>query len=298
MDLSEFIEQALNGAFVPVAAPTEADYHAAWLEHEVGIGDPFLTAALGGAIADRLAWVFLAGHQATVRHCFPGLPAERGWSAFVNSEDRSGLFPGTSLTGGPGSWRLSGSKSWIAAADHVDRLVVSARQNEVPFAVIRRDLAGVLIESGEPRTYLSELVQGHAMFDNVVVGDQQLFGDEDTFVVFRFAEPAYVRAALNAFMLIHALRLGGPPWLIGEAGASLFGTAAILQHLQPRSRAAALGLLGVDTNSQRLASEFEAFVRPRDEALHALWMKDRRLVDGSSIGIATRAGAALGFSPS
>ena len=222
---------------------------------------------------------------------------ERGWSAFVNSEDRSGLHPGTSLTGGPGSWRLSGSKTWIAASDHVDRLVVSAQQNEIPLAVIRRNQPGVLIESGEPETYLSELVQGHAMFDNVVVGDQHLFGDEHIFMVFRFAEPAGVRVALNAFMLSHTIRLGGPPRLIGGAVAGLFNTAAILR-LQPTSRPAALGLLGIDDNTQWLASEFEAFVRTRDEPLYGLWMKDRRLVNGSSTGITTRAAAALGYSHS
>src|SRR5690348_5713505 len=103
MDLGEFVEQALNGAFVAVAAPTEADYHSAWLLHQIGNEDPFVMAAMGGALADRMAWVYEAGYQGTLRRCFPDLPAEPGWSAFVNREDPAGDLPGTSLTGAPGN---------------------------------------------------------------------------------------------------------------------------------------------------------------------------------------------------
>lgn len=297
MDLSEFVERTLSGAFTPASAPTEADYHAVWLEHDVGREDAFVTAALGGALADRLAWVFHAGHQGTIRRCFPGLPTERGWSAFVNSEDQTGFLPGTSLTGGPGNWRLSGTKTWVAGAGHVDRLLVSAQHNQVPFVVIHRDQPGVRIESGEAKTYLSELGQGWVTFDNVVVADQDVIDDEYIFTVFRFTESAYVRVALNAFMLNHARRLDAPPWLVGGAVAGLF-SAAVLLYLQPPFRASALGLLGMDTNTRWLASEFERFIRERDKTLHELWMKDSRLVDGASGGIAARAAAALRFAPS
>jgi alkylation response protein AidB-like acyl-CoA dehydrogenase len=292
MDLGEFIERVLDGAVVPVAAPAEGDYHAAWLQHEVGSEDPFLMAALGGALADRLAWVFMAGHQGTVRHCFPRLPAEPGWSAFVNSEDPTGDLPGTALTGGPGAWRLSGAKTWVAGADHIDRLLVSARHNEVPFIVLRRATPGVHIESGEPKTYLSELVQGRVTFENVAVSEEQLTGDERTFTIFRFTEPAYVRVALNGFILSHARRLEAPAWLVGGAVAGLYSAAVIL-YLRPPLRSAALGLLGMDTNTRWLASEFEAFIRTRDEALHRLWTKDSHLVEASTSAIAARAEAAL-----
>ncbi|MCX6023299.1 MAG: hypothetical protein NTZ05_16545 [Chloroflexi bacterium] len=249
-------------------------------------------AALGGAIADRLAWVFLAGHQGTIRRCFPTLPAEQGWCAFVNSEDRTGAVPGTSLTGGPGNWRLSGAKSWVAAADHIDRLIVSARRNEVPCIVVRRDQPGVHIYDVTPKGYLSELAQGRVRFDDAAVRDEHLIGDEQSFAAFGFAETAYIRVALNAFMLSHALRLGAPTWLIGGAVSGLFSSAAIL-YMQPPYRATALGFLGVDTNTRWLASEFEEFIQLRDDALHRVWIKDRGLVDGPSKGIAARAEAAL-----
>ncbi len=111
MELADVAEGVLQGRIMPVSAQSEADWHAAWLEHEVGSQEEIVTAALGGALSDRLAWVFLAGYQATIRRCFPELPPEHGWCSFVNTEDQSGSLPGTSLTGEPGSLRLSGWKT-------------------------------------------------------------------------------------------------------------------------------------------------------------------------------------------
>lgn len=292
MDLPALVEQVLRGAITPVAAPAEEDYFTAWLDHDMGAYDPVITAALGGALADRLAWVFVAGYQATIRRCFPGLPPERGWSSFVNTEDRSGSLPGTALSGEPGSRRLSGWKTWVATSDHVGRLLVSARQGETPFIVVPRDQPGIRIDSGTPKAYLSEMTQGRVEFVDVTVREAQLVGDDRTFPTFRSAESAYVRAALNAFMFAQSCRLGGPPALTGGALAGLFSAAAILQLPLP-SDAAAVAMLGCDVHTQSLAGEFEPFIQKADTGLHERWIKDRRLVVGAAQGIATRAEAAL-----
>lgn len=293
MDLRELVEQILSEAVGAVPAPAERDYHALWLERGIGREEPDVMAALGGALADRLAWVFVAGYQATIRRCFPDLPVEPGWCAFVNTEEPSRGLPGTALTGEPGKRRLSGAKTWVAAADHVDRLLVSARPNQVPFVVLRRDAPGVEIACDPPKSYLSEMVQGTVTFDDIAVREEQLTGDARTFPVFRAAESAYVRLALNVFMHGHVCRLGGPTALIGSAVAGVLGAAAVVQMQLP-CQAAALGLLGVDRNTRALAGEFESFIQAQDETLHRLWTKDRRLVDGASTGIAARAAAALG----
>jgi hypothetical protein len=251
-----------------------------------------MMAVLGGALADRLAWVFLAGYQGTIRRCFPGLSREHGWSSFVNTEDPSGSLPGTSLTGGPPNRRLSGWKTWVAASDHAERLLVSAHQGETPFVVVRRDQPGVLIERGQPKVYLSEMTQGRVEFTDVTVGEDQLIGDERTFLMFRSAESAYVRAALNAFIFSQACQPGGWPDLIGQALAGLYAAASILQLPLP-SNAAAVALFGLDVRTGALAQDFASFIEREDPGLHALWMKDRRLVDGASNGIARRAAEAL-----
>ena len=250
-------------------------------------------AALGGALADRLAWVFVAGYQATIRRCFPELAREQGWSAFANTEDPTGAFPGTTLSEWPGQRRLSGWKGWVAAADHVDRLLVSASHNQVPFAVVRRDQPGVTIETGAPKGYLSEMVQGRAHFEDVIVEEGQVIGDERTFPTLRSAESAYVRVALAAFMLSHVRRLDAAPTLISGAVAALFSLKANLR-LELPSDTAAVGLLGAANQVSALATEFEALLEERDAALYALWTKDRRLVDGALPGIAAGAARALG----
>lgn len=284
----------LSGTVAAPPSPTEGDYHATWLARDVGSEGEFMTAALGGALADRLAWVFVAGYQAGIRRSFPTLPRERGWCAFVNTEDKSGTFPGTLLSGEPGALRLSGCKGWVAAADHIDRLIVTASQNKPPFMLIRRDQAGVRIDNGPPKAYLSEMVQGRASFDNVAIGDEQFIGDERTFPVFRSVESAYVRTALAAFMFSQARRLGGPPSLIGGALASLCASATMLQLPLP-SDAASVAMLGGANHAGGLAAEFESLIALKDPALHGLWMKDRRLTGGSAAAIASRAERALGL---
>ena len=295
MDLQQLVTGILAGTTAPESSPTEADYHAAWLDHRVGEEDEFMTAALGGALADRLAWVFVAGYQASMRRSFPALPRENGWCAFVNTEDRTGTYPGTTLTGEPGNHRLSGWKGWVAAADHIDHLIVTASHNQRPFMLMRRDQPGVrIVSGGPPKAYLSELVQGRAHFDNVAISETQIIGDARTFPVFRSAESAYVRTALSAFMFSHARRLGAPPALIGGALDALFACAAILQLPLP-SDTAAVAMLGSASHVVALALEFESLIAQKDQALHQLWVKDRRLIRGSLPGIASRAERALGI---
>lgn len=292
MDVRQLVERIRTGDIAPVAAPEESDYHRAWTDRQVSSADPFMTAAVGGALADRLAWVFLAGYQGAIARSFPELEVIPGWRAFVNTEDRRGNLSGTSLTGEPGSRRLVGWKTWVAAAAHVDVLMVSAKQNQPPFVAVPRTQPGVHIEHGAPKAYLTEMVQGTVRFDEVEVGEDQVIGDGRTFATFRGSEGAYVRVALNAFILSHALRLGGDVTLVGGAIAGLLGASANLQLPVP-SDIAALATAGADSHTTWLASEFEAFVQSRDDELFRRWTRDSRLVHGASSGISARAEAAL-----
>ncbi len=292
MDLSELVEQIRTGALAPVDAPAESDFYAAWQQREVSSPDPFRTAATGGALADRLAWVFIAGYQATLIRCFPTVSATSGWCALVNTEERTGSLPGTSLITEGDSKRLYGWKTWVAAVDHVDLLMVSARHNEPPILAIPRSQEGVHLTSGAPKAYLAEMSQGQARFDGVQITDGQIVGDDETFRAFRASEGAYVRVALNAFILSHASRLGADATLIGGAIAGLFEAQGVLEQPLP-SPLVSLALIGVDSQTTWLASEFEAFIRERDPGLWARWNGDSRLVHGASSSMASRAEAAL-----
>ncbi|MCC6238361.1 MAG: hypothetical protein IT299_12440 [Dehalococcoidia bacterium] len=292
MELQELVDRILDHDLEAVAAPAEADYHAAWLARDIASDAEFMLAAHGGALADRLAWVFLAGYQATIRRCFPTLPREAGWAAFVNTEDRSGDFAGTTLSGARGHRVLSGWKGWVAGAGHLDRMLVSASQGRLPFIVVRPSDPGVRLEVGPARGYLSEMTQGRAHFEDAPVREDQVIEDDSTFAVFRASESAYVRAALAAFMLAQTRRLDGPPSLIGGALALLFASESILRLPLP-SDAASVAFLGVAEQTTALAAAFEDLIRERDPALYELWNKDRRLITGAFAGVQSRADAVL-----
>ena len=287
--LNAVIDGVLESRITPLEAPREDDYHATWLAHEIGLAEPGVMAALGGALADRLAWVFMAGYQATLRRCFPQLGVQPGWSAFVNTEG-VGDLPGTTLTGEPGQQRLSGWKTWLAGADHVKRLLVSAKHNELPFLVIDRDQPGVVIEHSRAGGYLPELVQGRVRFDDVAVLEEQITGDATTFPAFRASEGAYVRVALNAFLLSQSVRLKAPSALIAGALANLLAATAAMELPLP-SPAATIALGGVDAQTRVLARDFEAFIATSDPELHERWLRDARLY--SSDALASRAEEAL-----
>jgi alkylation response protein AidB-like acyl-CoA dehydrogenase len=273
--LDEVIEGALTGTLAPREAPDEAAFDAIWREYGLSAAEPALMAAVGGALADRLAWVFLSGYQATLRRACPDLPIEAGWSALVNTEGVDGL-PGTVLEGAPGARRLSGWKTWLAAAGHVERLLVSARHNELPLIVIRRDTPGVVIEHSRAGGYLGEMVQGRVHFDGVAVSEEQLITDPRAFPTFRASESAYVRVALAAFVLAHTVRLRASAELIMNAASALLAAAGAIALPLP-SRAAAVAAGGVEAQARALIEAFEPFVRTADPALGERLARDARL---------------------
>jgi hypothetical protein len=288
--LDTLVEAVLAGSVVPLHAPTEDEFHAVWLAHELSSHEPLAMAAAGGALADRLAWVFVAGYQATLRHALPQTPVLPGWSALVNTEGVDSL-PGTSLEGAPGARRLSGWKTWVAGADHVERLYVSARHNELPLLAIGRNDDGVTIEHSRVGGYLPELVQGRARFEHTAIDESRVIEDPRAFPLFRACESAYVRVALHAFMLSHSRRLGAPASLVGHALAGLLAAAGAFELAIP-SDAASIAVGGVDAQTRALADDFEALVAAADPDLHERWTRDARLVRGSD-ALARRADDAL-----
>ena len=180
--------------------PDERSFNAAWCEACRDADGEVLTdtaelALAGGALADRLAWIFVSGYQAAVRRCFPELVTGPGWTCLAAAEGRGG--PGCTLTVNDDGYLLSGEKSWIAGADSLDSLVVSVGEGETRrFAGIVADAPGVSIE--QPRTpgFLGEMTQGVARFTAVpVLG---VVSEPARSLWFRGAEPLYVMLALNA----------------------------------------------------------------------------------------------------
>ena len=123
---SKVYESLVEGGLQRVESASEAAYRDAWTEHSFPREPDLLAMATsGGLIADRVAWVFVAGYQAACRHVFPSAVL-RSWVSYAATEDRETdpPLPGVRLTGTPSAGTLSGNKAWIAAARSVGQLVV------------------------------------------------------------------------------------------------------------------------------------------------------------------------------
>ncbi|MDP6342951.1 MAG: hypothetical protein QF491_05405, partial [Alphaproteobacteria bacterium] len=79
MSTAALIERFLAGELAGTEAPDEAAWYGLWCGADLGALPPPIAALHGGLLADRLAWVFVAGYQAAVRSVFPEVPST-GWA--------------------------------------------------------------------------------------------------------------------------------------------------------------------------------------------------------------------------
>ncbi len=292
MTATEALAQIVRGDAQPIDAPSEGAWHSIWSERRLDSAAPLAAAMLGGAMADRLPWVFVAGYQAAIRRVFSEV-TEDGWACFAVSEDRSGELPGVALADAGSAAHLNGHKTWVAASDHVRQLVIGIGAGaEQRFALVARDDRGVSIETYEPGDFLAELSQGRASFDETPLASRALLAPSDHGRRFGVAESLHVLTALNAFMLSHARGWADASTVVGEATAGLH-TATSLAAGDLTSQPVAVGLAGFSRQTVATAEAFEALAENADPRLHGRWTAERRLVEMYGSGTARRAEAAL-----
>ena len=120
------IERFYAGRYPTQTCPSEQAYYDLWHARGLHTLPPGDSAIAGGLLADRLAWVFAAGYQATLRNAFADLPV-RGWAAFAATEDtRDPLaHPPVTLDGDAPNYTLNGCKAWVAHSRLVDHLIIT-----------------------------------------------------------------------------------------------------------------------------------------------------------------------------
>ena len=74
MGIDGWLERVESGSIAPVISDTEAAWRDTWLKYKVDELDSASMAFVGGALADRLAWVFHSGYQAMMHRAFPFCP--------------------------------------------------------------------------------------------------------------------------------------------------------------------------------------------------------------------------------
>jgi hypothetical protein len=147
------------------ALQDEAAYCQAWQQAGLAARPPAQAAFEGGLLADRPAWVFVAGYQAAIRTVFPEVECP-GWLAFAVTEDRSDPDSALVAQADDAEWQLTGRKSWVAAVNQVEELIVSARcRGRTELFRLAADIKGVTLNAREAPGFLGTMSQGRALFE-------------------------------------------------------------------------------------------------------------------------------------
>jgi hypothetical protein len=277
-----------TGSLHAVVSSTESEWRKNWIAHDVSAHGSLAVALIGGALADRLAWVFHSGYQGMMRYAFPFCPGQ-GWASYLVAEDKTGEYPGATVTESGDRKTLSGYKSWVAAADHVDHMVVKAKgEDDNVLVLVDRNAEGVVLSSRRSPGFLAELSQGFAAFDQVSLAQDRIFSSGLLPPNFAQSEPHHVLTALNAFMVSHTLKLGGDREIMDAAIHSLHVSAGALEENKTQD-SFMLEIADLDTATTETAQRFEDFIEERNSDLYKRWQKDRGLVTLFSRGLQKRA---------
>lgn len=287
-DFKTAVSRLESGNLAPVTAATEVEWYDLWLTEDVSGHQHLTTALVGGALADRLAWVFHAGYQGMMRYAFPFCP-KTDWASYLVAEDKTGEYPGTVLKRSASGMILSGCKSWVAASEHVRHLVVRATgPQEDMIIMVERDEPGVSLSSRDKAGFLGDMSQGFAAFEDVAIDDDRVFTSRHLPANFDQSEPHHVLTALNSFMVSQTLKLGGNAAIVSAAMQALQQAGDLLDR-NAVGDDFFLGIADLDESTTETARLFETFIESRDTGLSERWSKDRGVVNMFSRGLQKRA---------
>ena len=278
--MEDLLREADSGRFQSLSALTEAQYLALWRQHAEPQADFASMAIAGGLCADKLAWVFIAGYQAAIRCTFPDALLS-GWAAFAVSEDRQPDNPLPGVTAQPDSQGqvLSGHKTWVAAVDQIDQLIVKAgRRGEAQYFLLGRDEPGLELNVRPAGKFLSELSQGAAHLNGVRATKRQLLEDSQV-ALFGPREALFIYAAFCAFLLAKS-----PDPTQRERCRAMLRRVPDLLAAGFSSAADVSTLKQFDADVQQLLRDIETDSFPRN----ASWPQDRGLISMYSKGIQAR----------
>lgn len=290
--LQALVSDARRGELADKTVNTEAQYLQLWQRHAANLADPVDQAFAGGLLADRFAWVFLAGYQPAVRVTFPQAtfyqsPAsrtdEQGWAAFAVSEDRSedNPLPGVlSINADTGNnVILNGHKTWVAGCDHVQHIIVSAgRGADAVFYLLHRTDAGVVLSAKPQQRFLAGMSQGIAHLTDVqLTPDRRL--DAGAVRWFGLREALYIYTAFAGYVVGRAVNDS-----LRTTAIQLLDDARQLAGVMPQSSDEIDRLHLFDRNIQALLAQLEAtpFARAGN------WQHDKKLITMYSRGIQKR----------
>lgn len=281
------ISRAANdsGALQPGTGLSEADYLQLWRSSGLGQQPPALAALTGGALADRPAWVFVAGYQAAIRAVFTEVESD-GWLAFAVSEDRDNpqLHPPVVASAAEAEWLLTGTKTWVAQAAHVSELLVTARlRDRTELFRVSADMKGLQISQRPQPTFLAAMSQGIATFEQTPAAR---LNAPDRRAEFATAEALAMMIAACGYLAA-----------VTAPNSEASGPLAQLRACLPRLQALLSDIANVDAGEllsldQRFHQAFSLWCERTDVQALPDFQADRKLFSLYRRGIAKRAQAA------
>jgi hypothetical protein len=244
-------------------------------------------AIVGGFVADRIGWAFASGYQAALRSLFPDAPYDKLCALCVTESDgNSPKAIKSTLKRVDGGWILDGAKRWTTLGPEGSLFFVAARDEaatgerpSIKLAGIASGAPGVKIQKMPATKFVPEVPHAQLQFEDVRV-DALLPGDGyDLYVKpFRTVEDIHVQAAILAYLMREAQRLGWPEHWI-ERLSALLAALSTLSNMPPSNAETHIGLAGALRISAGLIEETQAFwLKSAADPAALRWQRDRELL--------------------
>ena len=260
----------------PIVCSEETAYLQLWIQQVSQQQDPALMAVHGGMLADRMAWVFVAGYQAALRRTFPDQALPR-WAALAVSEDRRNdpPLPGVDYQLNDGEFVISGHKTWVAAVNSVEHLVIKAGKGaRALYFNLPRTTEGLEFSS-RAASFLGEMSQGSAHLSAVrLAADAAL--DASEIPHFGVREALYIYLAFLGY--------AGQRWSNAVSSEDCLALILRLSRALAETVLPVAELKAIDTDVQKILLDISPAVGADNER----WEKDQRLISMYSPGIQQR----------
>lgn len=296
-----WLEPLLTG---PVDAPVCTSVSGWWPRHRALAASQRRSidvAILGGAAADRVAWAFGSAFQAALRALVAGLEDDR--LAALCITEKQGNAPRdlqTTLRRDGDSVVIDGAKHWATLGPDGALFLVAARDVEASTEArpalrlvrVPAGTPGLHIDTMPPTAFVPEIPHARLRFENLRLPAGSVV-DGDAYVLhvkpFRTIEDLHVHAAVLAYLVREARRLGWPHEWTGRAIANLLAFDAIA-GMDPTASSTHVALAGALADGDRLAHEADAhWQASSDRDAAARWQRDRALMGIASKPRAARA---------
>lgn len=266
-----------------------ADWYVFFLEKKTQWELQADQAILGGFLADRMAYAFIAGYESALQKMLPNLPKNPITSLCVT--EKEGTHPKLIKTtllqkqSTEPKWVLSGHKTFVTCAKAVELLLVLAStgqdqkgNNQLKLVLIDAKTPGIEMTLHPSLSFLPEITHGSVTFEQVKIPTSQILeGDGYANYVkpFRTIEDIHLFLAMMGYFFRLSLVYKWSEVFHEELLHCLFQVRN-LALLPADSSLVHLLFGGVLSHFFKLSDQMDLFLKQSDANVHQNWTRDRK----------------------